>query len=39
MAKKKMFFDSSRAIAELGYTTRPAREALEDAIAWFRAHP
>ncbi len=39
MAKKKMYFDSSRAIAELGYTARPAREALEDAIAWFRAHP
>lgn len=37
MAKKKMFFDSSRAIAELGYTARPARRALEDAIAWFRA--
>lgn len=38
MAKKKMFFDSSRAIAELGYEARPARRALEDAIAWFQAH-
>ena len=38
MAKKKMFFDSSRAITELGYTARPARAALEDAVAWFRAH-
>lgn len=38
MAKKKMFFDSSRAIAELGYEARPARRALEDAIVWFQAH-
>lgn len=38
MAKKKMFFDSSRAISELGYSARPARDALEDAVAWFRAH-
>lgn len=36
MARKKMFFDSSRAIAELGYSARPAREALEDAVSWFR---
>lgn len=35
MAKKKMFFDSSRAIDELGYTFRPARNALSDAISWF----
>lgn len=38
MARKKMFFDSSRAISELGYESRPARVALEDAITWFAAH-
>jgi dihydroflavonol-4-reductase len=37
MARKKMFFSSARAIAELGYAARPARQAIDDAIAWFRA--
>lgn len=37
MAKKKMFFSSERAKAELGYTARPPAEALQDAIAWFKA--
>lgn len=36
MAKKKMFFSSDKAIAELGYRSRPAREAIRDAINWFR---
>ena len=36
MARKKMFFDSARAIAELNYHARPAREALEDAVSWFK---
>lgn len=36
MAKKKMFFDSTRAITKLGYRSRPADEALADAVAWFR---
>lgn len=36
MAAKKMYFDSARAEAELGYTSRPARAAIEDALAWFR---
>ena len=36
MARKKMFFSSAKARAELGYTPRPARDALADAIAWFR---
>ena len=35
MAKKRMFFSSDKAIRELGYQFRPAREALQDAIAWF----
>jgi dihydroflavonol-4-reductase len=37
MARKKMFFSSAKAQAELGYAARPAREAVADAIAWFRA--
>jgi dihydroflavonol-4-reductase len=38
MARKKMFFSSRKARVELGYAPRPAREAVRDAIAWFRAH-
>lgn len=37
LARKKMFFSSDKAIRELGYDPRPARQAIEDAIAWFRA--
>ncbi len=37
MARKKMYFSSAKAIAELGYAPRPARAAVADAIAWFRA--
>lgn len=37
MARKTMFFSSAKAERELGYRFRPAREALADAIAWFRA--
>ncbi len=36
MAKKKMFFSSARAESELGYTHRPAIQAIRDALAWFR---
>ena len=38
MARKKMYFSSAKAIAELGYAPRPARAAVVDAIAWFRAN-
>lgn len=38
MARKKMFFSSAKAIAELGYAPRPVRAAVEDAVAWFRAN-
>lgn len=38
MARKKMYYSSTKARAELGYRARPAREAVEDAIAWFRAN-
>ena len=37
MAKKKMFFASAKARDELGYSFRPPREAVADAVAWFRA--
>ena len=36
MARKKMYFSSARAVAELGYRMRPVREALAEAIEWFR---
>lgn len=38
MARKKMFFSSAKAKGVLGYAPRPAREALADAVAWFREH-
>ena len=37
MAKHRMFFSSAKAEGELGYRARPHREALVDAIRWFRA--
>lgn len=36
MARKRMYFSSARAEAELGYAPRPADAALTDAIQWFR---
>ncbi|MBM7128564.1 NAD-dependent epimerase/dehydratase family protein [Dyella mobilis] len=36
MSKKRMFFTSAKAERELGYTARPARQALEDAVRWFQ---
>jgi dihydroflavonol-4-reductase len=36
MAKKRMYFSSGKAQAELGYTARPARQAFADAITRFR---
>jgi dihydroflavonol-4-reductase len=38
MARKKMFYSSAKAAAELGYRPRPVRLAVEDAVAWFRAN-
>ncbi len=38
MARKKMFYSSAKAIAELGYAPRPVRQAVEDAVTWFRAN-
>lgn len=37
MAAHNMFFSSTRARTELGYAARPYRDALADAVAWFRA--
>lgn len=36
MAKKLMYFSSAKAERELGYRHRPAVEALQDAVKWFR---
>lgn len=38
MAKKQMFYSSDRATQELGYHSRPAKEAIRDAIHWFKAN-
>jgi dihydroflavonol-4-reductase len=38
MATTKMEYDTTRARAELGYTSIPAREALRSAAAWFVAN-
>ena len=35
MAKTRMYFSSDKAMCELGYQFRPARQALQDAIRWF----
>jgi dihydroflavonol-4-reductase len=37
MAGKLMFFDSSKAIRELGLPQHPVKNALEKAVDWFRA--
>ncbi len=38
MSRKKMYFTSEKASHELGYQPRPAREAIADAVNWFRAN-
>ncbi len=38
MARYKMFFNPARAIRELGLPQTPPRQALADAVEWFRAH-
>ncbi len=38
MSRKKMYFSSKKASRELGYTPRPAREAIADAVGWFAAN-
>jgi dihydroflavonol-4-reductase len=38
MARKLMYFSTEKARRELGYSPRPAVEALRDAIVWFYKH-
>lgn len=38
MAKKFMYFDSHKAVRQLGLPQKPAGEALASAVAWFRAN-
>ncbi|MGO8761127.1 MAG: hopanoid-associated sugar epimerase [Desulfobaccales bacterium] len=38
MAKKYMYFDNRKAIQYLGLTLTPVRQALADAVEWFRGH-
>lgn len=38
LARKPMFFDSRRAMEELGYRPRPANDALHDALEWYQQH-
>jgi dihydroflavonol-4-reductase len=38
MAARYMYFDSSKAVRELGLPQSPIREALVRAVEWFRAH-
>ncbi len=38
MARKYMYFDNIRAREELGLTLTPVRQALKDAVTWFREH-
>jgi dihydroflavonol-4-reductase len=38
MARKKMWVRHDKAAAELGYSSRPAKEALERAAKWFEAN-
>jgi dihydroflavonol-4-reductase len=38
MAKYKMFFNPAKAIRDLGLPQTPTRQALSDAVDWFRQH-
>ncbi len=38
MSKYRMFFTSAKAERDLGYQTRPYREAVADALRWFRSN-
>jgi dihydroflavonol-4-reductase len=37
LTRRRMHFDASRSLAELGIRPRPVRDSLEEAVAWFRA--
>ena len=36
LSETRMFYDDRKARADLGYRTRPAAQAIEDAVRWFR---
>jgi dihydroflavonol-4-reductase len=38
MARRRMYFSAARAVRELGLPQTDVREALADAVAWFKAH-
>jgi dihydroflavonol-4-reductase len=38
MARKRMFFDATKAVRELGLPQTPIDQALSAAVEWFRAH-
>jgi len=38
MAQKPMFYNSQKAITELGYKTRPIKQAFVDAVHWFKEY-
>jgi dihydroflavonol-4-reductase len=38
MAKYKMWFDPAKAIVDLGLPQTPPKQALADAVEWFRAN-
>ena len=38
MSSTKMIFNDERARAEIGYTSRPAREAIAESARWFAAN-
>ena len=38
MARKFMYFDNKKAVKYLGLTLTPVRQALADAVAWFKEH-
>ena len=35
MSRQKMYYTSDKAVSELGYKFRPAKEAIKDALEWF----
>ena len=38
MSGTRMIFNDTRARTEIGYTSRPAREAIEESARWFVDH-
>ena len=38
MSRKRMYFNSAKASRKLGYKPRPARQAIADAVGWFKAN-